>query len=181
MNERTPSGAIRFCAHIVVDIQTALSYPDDMELWLKAVARHRPLAWSGGSLWLRPFLRLILRPLLRPSLHGKFGPGRRKCRSQHGLRTYGFADISTQRPGRNTTCIQVAPIVLVVSFLAPLALGACAIASAPAPQRSLAPSAAPIALGATAIASALATQRPPASALASQRLASERPRAWGLA
>lgn len=35
MNERTPSGAIRFCAHIVVDIQTALSYPGDMEFWLK--------------------------------------------------------------------------------------------------------------------------------------------------
>jgi len=53
-----------------------------------------------------------------------------------------------------------------VPLAALLALGAFAIASAPAMQRSLAPSAAPIALGASAIASALATQRLLASALA---------------
>jgi hypothetical protein len=63
---------------------------------------------------------------------------------------------------------------------ASLALAACAIASAPAPQR-FADSTAPIALGATAIASALATHRLLASALASQRFGSERPRAWRLA
>jgi len=50
--------------------------------------------------------------------------------------------------------------------LAPLALGAFAIASAPATHRSLAASAASIALGASAIASALATQRLLASPLA---------------
>jgi hypothetical protein len=101
-------------------------------------------------------------------------------RSQRALRAGRFADISTQPPPRNIKRDRGNLIVPEISFFAPLALGAFAIASALAPQR-FAGSTAPIALGAAAIASALATHRLIASALASQRSAVERPRAWRLA
>ena len=127
---------------------------------------------SGLRLWLRPSFRLRLHRSVRPET--------RKSRPQRGLRAWRFADISTQPPGQNVKWKRGDLVVLAISLLAPLALAACAIASAPDPQR-FAGSTAPIALGATAIASALATHRLLASALASQRSGSERPRAWRLA
>jgi hypothetical protein len=138
------------------------------------------LAGNRGSSGLRLALRLCLRPSLRLWLHRSIEPKARNRRSQRALRAGRFADISTQPPHRNTKRDRGNLIESEISFLAPLALGAFAIASAPAPQR-FAGSTAPIALGATAIASALATHRLLASALASQRSGRRRPRAWRLA
>lgn len=124
-------------------------------------------------------LRLCLRPSLHLWLHRPIEPKAPKRRSQCGLRAWRFADISTQPPGQNIKWIRRNLIVLSI-LSASLALAACAIAFALAPQRFAGP-AAPIALGATAIASALATHPLIASALASQRSGSKRPRAWRLA
>jgi hypothetical protein len=131
------------------------------------------LAGNQGSSGLRLWLRLSF----HPRLHRPVRPEARKPRPQRGLRAWRFADISTQPPHRNIKWHRGNLIVLSISPLAPLALGALAIASAPVPQR-FAGSTAPIALGARTIASALATHRLLASALASQRSGSERPRAW---
>lgn len=124
-------------------------------------------------------LRHWLRMSLRPCLHSSISLQARNRRPQRGLRAWTFADISTQPPHRNIRLVHGALVVLTISPLA-FALGAFAIASAPALQR-LAASTSSIALGASAIASALATHRLLASALASQRSGSERPRAWRLA
>jgi len=140
--------------------------------------RHQ-LAGNRGLPALRPSLRLCLRPSLHLWLHRSIEPKARNRRPQRGLRAWWLADISTQPPGRNIKRNRGNPIAPEIS-VAPLALGAFAIASALAPQR-FAGSTAPIALGATAIASALATHRLLASALASQRSGWRRPRAWGLA
>jgi hypothetical protein len=126
---------------------------------------------SGLRLWLRLSVHLTLHRFDRPEAS--------KRRSQRGLRAWRFADISTQPPGPTIKWNRGDLVVLTISPLAS-ALGAFAIASAPAPQR-FAGSTAPIALGARTIASALATHRLLASALASQRSGSERPRAWRLA
>jgi hypothetical protein len=129
---------------------------------------------------LRPSLRLCLRPSLHLWLHRSTRQKASNRRPQRGLRAWRFADISTQPPHRNIRLVHGALVVLAISFFAPLALGAFAIASALAPQH-FAGSTAPIALGATAIASALARHRLIASARASQRSGVERPRAWRLA
>jgi hypothetical protein len=125
-------------------------------------------------------LRLCLRLSVHLWLHRRIERQARNPRSHGGLRAWRFADISTQPPHRIDRLVRGALVVLSISFLAPLALGAFAIASALAPQR-FAGSTVPIALGTTAIASALATHRLIASALASQRSGVERPRAWRLA
>jgi hypothetical protein len=138
------------------------------------------LADNRASSGLRPALRLWLRPSLHLRLHRSTTSKVRNCRSQRALRAGRFADISTQPPHRNIKRDRGNLIESEISFLAPLALDAFAIASALAPQR-FAGSTAPIALGATAIASALATHRLLASALASQRSGRRRPRAWRLA
>jgi hypothetical protein len=137
------------------------------------------LAGSRGSSALRLTLRLCLRLSFHLWLHRPIEPKARNRRPQRGLRAWQFADISTQPPGRNIKRNRGSLIVLSILSASP-ALAACAIASALAPQR-FAGSTAPIALGATAIASALATHRLIASALASQRSGSNRPRAWRLA
>jgi hypothetical protein len=140
--------------------------------------RQRRASIRGFSA-LRPALRLCLRPSLHLWLHRPIEPKARNRRPQRGLRAWQFADISTQPPGRNIKRNRGSLIVLSI-LSASLALAACAIASALAPQR-FAGSTAPIALGATAIASALATHRLLASALASQRSGLRRPRARRLA
>jgi hypothetical protein len=132
-------------------------------------------AWSG----LRPALRSCLRLSLHLWLHRSIEPKARSRRSHRDLRAWRLADISTSPPHRHIEHGRGALVVLSISPLA-FALGAFAIASALAPLR-FAGSTAPIALGATAIASALARQRLIASALASQRSGSKRPRAWRLA
>ena len=85
---------------------------------------------------LRPELRPCLRPSLHLWLHRPTGPKARNRRSQRGLRAWRFADISTQPPHRNIRLVHGALVVLSISFFAPLALGAFAIASALASQRS---------------------------------------------
>jgi hypothetical protein len=190
MTAGMPVGASQIRVCTFVDIFALPSYPGAMESCsdrlpqrrsrrLARPARH-PLRHHRGSSCLRPSLRLWLRPSLRPSLHGPIDLQGLDRRSQRRLRAWRFADISTQPPGRNIKSNRGNLIVVSISFSAPLALGAFAIASALAPQR-FAGSTAPIALGATAIASALTTHRLIASALASQRSGSNRPRAWRLA
>jgi hypothetical protein len=158
MTARIPPKApqTRICAFVAIGAER--SYPGAMK---------RPLTA------LRPSLRLSFHPCLRVSI----GPEARNRRPQRGLRAWRFADISTSPPNRHIEQDRGALVVLSISSFAPLALGACAIASALAPQR-FAGSTAPIALGASAIASALATHRLIASALASQRSGWRRPRAW---
>jgi len=115
-------------------------------------------------------------PVLSPETARPIEPKARNGRSQRGLRAGRLADISRQPPVQNIKWNRGALIVLATSFLAPLALGAFAIASALAPQRFAGP-AAPIALGATTIAAPLqATLRLIASALASQRSGFDWPR-----
>jgi hypothetical protein len=150
-----------------------------MELWFN------PILWRRNRRVLRPSSRRLslrpwLRPSLRSSLHILVGSKGLNRRSQRSLRAWRLADISTHSPGRNIKSNRGALIVLAISFLTPLALGAFAIASTLAPQRFAGPTA-PIALGATAIASSLARHRLLASALASQRCGFELRRAWRLA
>jgi len=90
---------------------------------------------------------------------------------QRRLRAWRFADIPTAPPGQN---IKAALVVTLSIFFASLALDACAIASALAPQRFLTASA-------TVIASALTTQGLIGSALRSPRFAVRRARVWGSA
>lgn len=79
-------------------------------------------------LWLRAWLRLSL-PL---SLRGPIRPNGRQCPPQRRLRAWRFADIPTAPPRQN---IKAALFVTFSTFSASLALDACAIASALAPQR----------------------------------------------
>ena len=160
MTARIQLGASQMRLSAFVEIGAERSYPGAMK---------RP------HTALRPSLRLSLRSCLR----GSIGSKARDRRPHHGLRAWALADISTSPPHRHIEQGRGALVVLSISPLA-FALGAFAIASAPAPQR-FAGSTAPIALGATAISSALARQRLLASALASQRFGSKRQRAWRLA
>jgi len=90
------------------------------------------------------------------------------------LRAWLFADIPTPPPGQNIKSGSAAVIALSI-FSASLALDACAIATALAPQRFSTASA-------TGIASTLArAQMPIGFALAPQRSAVDRSRAWGSA
>jgi hypothetical protein len=89
------------------------------------------------------------------------------------LRAWRFADIPTPLPVQNIRSVASVLIAFWI-FSASLALDACAIATALAPHRFLTASA-------TVIASALATQRLIGFALASQRFAVNRSRAWGSA
>jgi hypothetical protein len=115
------------------------------------------LAGNRASSGLRPALHLCLRSSLHLWLHRSIAPKASNRRPQRGLRGWRLADISTQPPHRNIRLVHGALVVLSISPLA-FALGAFAFASAPASQ-SFTGSTAPIALGATAIASALARQR----------------------
>jgi hypothetical protein len=66
------------------------------------------------------------------------GPDRRECRWQRRFPAWRFADISTLHQGRDMKCNLAVPSLLSIvraSLLAPLALGAFAIASALASQR----------------------------------------------
>lgn len=127
-------------------------------------------AWISSPL--RFPLRGRLRPSFRPSLRGLIGQKARQRPSQRRLRAWRFADIPTPPPGQNIKSVTAVVIALSI-FSASLALDACTIATALAPQRF--PTA-----SATVIASTLATtQTPIGSALASQRFAVTRSRAWG--
>lgn len=127
----------------------------------------RAASQSPLRLPLRKWLRLSL-PL---SLRGPVSHEGRKTRPQRRLRAWRFADISTPPPGRSIKSV-IAVVIALSIFSAPLALGACAIATALAPQRFSTASA-------TVIASALAmTQTVTGSALPWQRSA-VRSRAWG--
>lgn len=126
------------------------------------------------SLWLRPQLRATLWLSLPLSLRGPVRPEPRKRRPHRRLRAWRFADIPTPSPVQNIKSATAVLIALSI-FSASLALDACAIATALAPQRFSTASA-------TVIASTLATtQTPIGSALASQRFAVTRSRAWGSA
>lgn len=128
---------------------------------------------AASSLPLRFSLRGRLRPSFRPLLRGLARPNARQRPSQRRLRAWRFADIPTPLPVQNIRSVAAVLIAFSI-FSASLALDACAIASALAPHRFLTASA-------TVIASALATQRLICSALASQRFAVNRSRAWGSA
>jgi hypothetical protein len=117
----------------------------------------QPLAGNRASSGLRPALRLCLRSSLHLWLHRSIAPKASNRRPQRGLRGWRLADISTQPPHRNIGLVHGALVVLSISPLA-FALGVFAFGSALAPHR-FAGSTAAIALGATAIASALARQR----------------------
>lgn len=127
---------------------------------------------AGASSPLRFPLRGRLHPSFRPSLRGPARPKARQRPSQRRLRARRFADIPKPPPVQNIKSVKA---VVLSTFSASLALDACTIASALAPQRLSITSA-------TVIASALATtQTPIGSALASQRFAVTRSRAWGSA
>lgn len=118
-------------------------------------------------------LRLPLRGWLRlslpPSLRGPISHGGRETRPQRRLRAWRFADIPTAPPGQNIKGALVTLSILSAS----LALDACAIASALAPQRFSTTSAiAPV---------VPAPQSITGSALASQHLAVNRSLTWGSA
>jgi hypothetical protein len=124
-----------------------------------------------------PF-RLPLRAWLRPSLHLSFreqvGARGRFRAPQRRLRAWRFADIPTPLPIQNTT----EEVFVMFSFLSTsLALDACAIASALAPQRFPITSATEIAL----VPTTPTPQSITGSALASQHLAVNRPLSWGSA
>jgi hypothetical protein len=119
-------------------------------------------------------LRFSLRGRLRPLFRGPARPKARQRPSQRRLRAWRFADIPTPPPVQNIESVTAVLIALSI-FSASLALDACAIATALAPQRFSTASA-------TVVASTLATtQTPLGSALASQRFAVTRSRAWGSA
>lgn len=120
---------------------------------------------------LRSSLRGSLRPSFRLSLRGPVGPHARQRPLQRRLRAWCFADIPTPPPGQNIESVAAVFIALSISS-ASLAPDSCATATALAPQRFSTASA-------TVIASALPTQRLVGSALASQRFAAARSRAWG--
>jgi hypothetical protein len=125
---------------------------------------------------LRFSLRGRLRPLFRPSLRGLARPNVRQCPSQRRLRAWRFADIPTPPPDQNIKSVTAVVNALSI-FSASLALDACATTSALARQRFYITSATEIAL-------VLPTPPPQpitGSALASQRFAVNRSRAWGSA
>lgn len=80
---------------------------------------------------LRPSLRGWLRPSLHLSLRGPVSPKGGQRPSQRRLRARRFADIPIRPPVQNIKGVLVIPSI----FSASLALDACAIASALAPQR----------------------------------------------
>lgn len=128
------------------------------------------------SLPLRSSLRGRLRPSFRPSLRGLARPNVRQCPSQRRLRAWRFADIPTPPPDQNIKSVTAVVNALSI-FPASLALDACATTSALARQRFCITSATEIAL-------VLPTPPPQpitGSALASQRFAVNRSRAWGSA
>ncbi len=128
---------------------------------------------TASSSPLRFSLRGRLRPSFRPSLRGLARRNGGQRPSQRCLRAWRFADIPKPPPGQNIKSVTAVVIALSI-FPASFALDACAIASALAPQRLSITSATEIAL-------VLATPPPqsiPASALASQRFAVKRLRAW---
>jgi hypothetical protein len=128
---------------------------------------------AASSSPLRFSLRGRLRPSFRPLLRGLARPNARQRPSQRRLRVWRFADIPTPPPDQNIKSVMA--VVNALSILsASLAPDACAIATALAPHRFLTAST-------TVIASALATQRLIGFALASQRFAVNRSRAWGSA
>jgi hypothetical protein len=127
---------------------------------------------AASSSPLRFSLRGRLRPSFRPSFRGLARSKAHQRPSQRRLRAWRFADIPTPPPDQNIKSVTAVVIALSI-FSAPLALDACAIASALAPQRL------PI-TSATVIALVLATPPPQSiigSALASQRSAVNRSRA----
>jgi len=126
-------------------------------------------AESSSPLRLR--LQAWLRLSLLLSLRGTTSPEGAQRRSQRRFRAWRFADIPTAPPGQN---IKAGQVVTLSIFATSLALDACAIASALAPQRFLTASA-------TVVASALTRQRLIGSALRSQRFVAGRLRAWGSA
>jgi hypothetical protein len=90
------------------------------------------------------------------------------------LLAWRFADIPTPPPDQNIKSVTAVVNALSI-FSASLALDACAIATALAPQRF--PTA-----SATVVASTLATTQTPSDyALTSQRFAAARARSWGSA
>lgn len=120
-------------------------------------------------------LRLALRGWLRLSLplslRGPVEPKGRYCAPQRRLRAWRFADIPTPLPIQNT--IKEVFVMFSIRFSSTsLALDACAIASALAPQRSTTEATAPV---------VPAPQSVSGSALASQHLAVNRPLPWGSA
>lgn len=127
---------------------------------LGAPLNMEPESASPLRLPLRRWLRLSL-PL---SLRGSTSPKGGQSPSQRRLRRWRFADIPTAPPGQSIVAVLVVTLSI---FSASLALDACAIASALAPQRF------PI-TSATEIALLLVTPLPQSmtgSALASQRFA----------
>ena len=125
---------------------------------------------------LRLSLRGRLRPSFRPSLRSLARPNVRQCPSQRRLRGWRFADIPTPPPDQNIKSVTAVVNALSI-FSASLALDACATTSALARQRFCITSATEIAL-------VLPTPPPQpitGSALASQRFAVNRSRAWGSA
>lgn len=153
MSAGIPVGASQVRACALVDIRALPRYPGAMQLRLdRCLLRRagrgsrpgrRPLRRRRSSSSLRPPLRLWLRPCLRSCLRRSIGSQGRKLRSQCGLRAGRFADISTHSPVQNIKSNRGDLIARAISLLAPLALGAFAIASALAPQR-FASSTAPI-------------------------------------
>lgn len=130
----------------------------------------------ADSLPLRFSLRGRLRPSFRPSLRGLARPNADQSPSQRRLRAWRFADIPTPPPDQNIKSVTAVVNALSI-FSASLALDACAITSALARQRFCITSATEIAL-------VLATPPPQpitGPALASQRFAVNRSRAWGSA
>lgn len=128
---------------------------------------------AGASSPFRSSLRGRLRPSFRSSLRGSAGHNARQRPSLRRLRAWRFADIPTPPPGQSIKSVTAVVVALSI-FSASLALDACAIATALAPQRFSTASA-------TVVASALATtQRLSGSVLARQRFAA-RSQAWGSA
>jgi hypothetical protein len=140
-------------------------------LWRLSAPLNMEAEFSPLRRWLLGWLRLSL-PL---SLRGSTSPEGNQSPPQRRLRAWRFADIPTAPPGQNIVAVLVVTLSI---FSASLALDACAIAAALAPQRFLTASATAITLRATGIASALATHRLIGSALAPQRFAVNRLQGW---
>lgn len=132
-------------------------------------------SWGGGQLsgffaplYVRTFLSLWLHATLRPSLplslRGLVRPEPRKRRPHRRLRAWRFADIPTPPPVQNVKSVMGALIALSI-ISASLALDACAIATALAPQRFSTTSATVV------VSTPATTQTPSDYALTSQRFA----------
>ena len=95
----------------------------------------RPEAHQTNPLVRDPLrLRLRLRPSLRPSFRGRVGLKTPYLPVQRPLRGFRLSDIPTPPPHLNITAGRTV-VLSFFSLLAPLALGACALASALASQR----------------------------------------------